>query len=82
MYDDNSDAKYKTVLATSSGEPPRFNAISLVLSARVSGGKVSVISVSIKPGQMEFTVIPDLAVYQASDLVKPRIPALEELQIA
>ena len=61
----------------SSGLPSRFKGICWVKAARCSSGKERVISVSIKPGAMVFTVTFLPPISRAKDLLKPIIPALE-----
>ena len=50
MYEDKSEARKRTQLATSSAVPPRFNGMASRHCFTVSSGNAAVISVSIKPG--------------------------------
>ena len=77
MYDDESDAKNKHKLATSSTVPPLFRGIPLRHCFMVSSGSFSVISVSIKPGAMTLVLILREPNSKAIDFEKPIIPAFD-----
>ena len=77
MYDDESDAKNKHKLATSSTVPPLFKGIPLRHCLMVSSVSFSVISVSIKPGAIALHLIFLEANSSAIDFVKPFTPAFD-----
>ncbi len=59
MNDAPSDARNTTAAATSSGFPSLPSGVSSAIAARVSAEREEFISVSIAPGETQFTVIPD-----------------------
>ncbi len=65
-----------TAAATSSGVPTRPSGISFSIS---SSGAACVISVSMRPGATQFTVISRLASSSASAYVAPMMPAFAAL---
>jgi len=64
-------------LAISFAVPPRLSGIALRQPSTISGASFAVISVSIKPGAMALQRIFREPNSKATDLVKPKIPALE-----
>lgn len=71
MYDDFSEAKNKTALAISEGVPNFRTGISNKYFFNIDSLKLAVIFVFIKPGNIKFTVIPNLATSKAKDLLNP-----------
>ena len=70
-----SPARKSAAAATSEGSPLRRRALSSARSASSSGGNALFISVSITPGAMAFTVIPEGPSSLARALVIPIRPA-------
>ena len=77
MYDDFLEARNKARFATSSHSPRRAKGIDLVILFFCSSDRFAVMSVWMKPGEIELTVIPLLANSFARDLVKPYIADLD-----
>ena len=77
IYDAFSFAKNETAKAISSGEHIRPRGISSHIAAFSSSEKRLIISVSVTPGAMQFTVIPEGAYSFASAFVRPITPAFD-----
>src|SRR5207249_1432191 len=75
MYAARGLARNATAYATSSGVPRRPNGIRDNNASRCASGSARVMSVSMKPGETQLTVMLRLPTSCASDLVKPTIAA-------
>ena len=76
MYAASSDIRKLMTPATSPGSPTR--PIGTILSASSTGASW-IMSVRMRPGATQLTVMPRPASYTASALVAPMIPALDAL---
>ena len=76
-YADISQARKSATPATSSGVPARRSGIVFAHSARISSGIALVMSVAMKPGAIQFTLMPRGPISLAMDLEKPISPAFD-----
>ena len=76
MYVLRSLARKSAALATSSGLPPRLSGICSTQALRMSSLTAFVMSVSMKPGAMQFTRTPRLPVSFARLLLNAISPPL------
>ena len=74
MYDESSDSKNETTLETSDDSAILPRGMSLERLSICSSDKALVMSVSMKPGEIEFTLIFLDDSSLASDFVKPKRP--------
>ncbi len=76
-YAERSLARNNATPATSSGAPARRKGMLFAHASRTSSGRVVVISVNIKPGAIQFALIPRGPISLATDLARPITPALD-----
>ena len=77
MYDESSDSKKETTLDTSDDSAILPKGIFLERLSICSADKALVMSVSMKPGEIEFTLIFLEDNSLARDFVKPKSPDLD-----
>ncbi len=77
MYAPQSEAKKPTAAAISSGVPKRASGICDMSTSICFSCKARVMSVSMKPGATQFTVMPREPISLARDLEKPSTAALD-----
>ena len=77
MYDESFESKKETTLETSDDSAILPRGMFLVRLSICSSDKVLVISVSMKPGEIEFTLIFLEDNSLARDFVKPKRPDLD-----
>src|ERR1700738_920581 len=75
IYPACGEARNATACATSSGLPSRPSGICAFSAVCCSSGRLFVMSVSMKPGATQFTVMPRLPISRASARVIPATPA-------
>ena len=63
----------------SSGWPARPSGLDVIIASRASFGMAAVIGVSMKPGRMPFTVVPNRASSSEPDRTRPTTPALDAM---
>ena len=76
-YADMSLARNSATFATSSGVPARRRGIVFAHSARISSEIALVMSVTMKPGAMQFDLMPRGPISLAMDFEKPMMPAFD-----
>ena len=77
MYDESSDSKNETTLETSDDSAILPKGMFFERLSICSSDKALVMSVSMKPGEIEFTLIFLDDSSLASDFVKPKRPDLD-----
>ena len=77
MYDESSDSKNETTLETSDDSAILPKGMFLERLSICSSDRALVISVSMKPGEIEFTLIFLHYSSLARDFVKPKRPDLD-----
>src|SRR5580658_825639 len=77
IYEESSSNRNRTTRATSSGRPSRRCGIFSTTFASAASGIAETISVAMKPGATQLTVMPFCAISSAKLFENPKSPALD-----